>query len=151
MRIGELARAVGVSASALRYYEDVGVLAPPRRIAGRRDYGRADENALRFVLAAQRAGFTLAETRSLLALLHEQDLGAERWRAMADGKLAELDATIRHLRVARRALREALDCACRGNADDCKLVTARPAAERPGPLRRPRRGQPRGRAAIRSK
>jgi len=106
------------------------VLAPPKRVSGRREYGREHANSLKLLLAAQRAGFTLAETRSLFALFSDERHASERWRGMAREKIVELDATIAHLRGARRTLRNALDCACAGDADSCKLVAVLPASKK---------------------
>jgi MerR family redox-sensitive transcriptional activator SoxR len=123
VRIGELARRVGLRPSALRYYEGRGVLAPPRRVSGRREYGADAVNSLKLLLAAQDAGFTLAEARSLLGLLGDARHGAERWREMARRKLGELESTMERLEEARRALAGALDCPCAGDADRCTLVS----------------------------
>jgi MerR family redox-sensitive transcriptional activator SoxR len=131
MRIGELARQVGLRTSALRYYESLGILAPEGRVSGSRRYGRDALNTLKLLLAAQQAGFTLAEARTLLSLLTDRMRGTERWREMAETKLQELDASIARLQGARAALVEAIDCACAGSAESCMLVArAQPSSER---------------------
>jgi DNA-binding transcriptional MerR regulator len=83
MRIGLLGHRAGLRPSAIRYYESVGLLPPATRVSGRRDYGSDALNSLRLIRAAQQAGFTLAETRSLLALLKEERHSSRRcarWR-----------------------------------------------------------------------
>lgn len=125
MRIGELARQVGLRTSAIRYYEELGVLAPPARVSGRREYGLEAVGALRLVLAAQQAGFTLGEVRTLLSILTSQQGASGRWPELARAKLEELDEGIERLRAARAVLVDAIDCACAGEADACKLVAAR--------------------------
>lgn len=141
MRIGDLAGRVGIRTSAIRYYEARGLLAPPARVSGRREYGPAAVNTLRLVLAAQRAGFTLAETRGLLGLL-ARHRSSTLWKNMAATKLRELDATIVQLSTARDALTAAIDCECAGVADACALVTktGAPVAAVPAPRRRATRG-----------
>jgi len=66
LTIGQVARRTGVSASALRYYESVGLIDAPRRRSGRRAYDDGVFEALRILRLARDAGFTLAEIRRLL-------------------------------------------------------------------------------------
>ena len=63
MAIGEVARRAGVRASALRYYESIGILPAPRRVNGRRRYDGEVLELLTVVRVAQQAGFTAAEIR----------------------------------------------------------------------------------------
>jgi DNA-binding transcriptional MerR regulator len=121
MRIGELARRANIRASAIRYYENLGLLAPPARVAGRREYGDEALDALKLVLAAQHAGFTLAEIKALISILSE-GASSGRWRATAQAKLDEIDTTIARLQTARRTLANAIDCTCAGKANMCELV-----------------------------
>ena len=127
MRIGELARSVGLRTSAIRYYESLGVLEPARRVSGRREYDGGAVNRLRLLQAAQHAGFTLAETRVLLPILANDGRSGKRWREIAQRKLQELDASIEQLKSARKVLADAIDCACAGSADSCTLVARSPA------------------------
>lgn len=108
--------------SALRYYDGLGLLPPAARVSGRREYDAKALNTLKLIQAAQQAGFTLAETRSLLALLKGGPHSASSWRAVAGTKLAELDTTIAQLRSARNILAKAIDCTCGGEAEACMLV-----------------------------
>jgi MerR family redox-sensitive transcriptional activator SoxR len=128
MKIAELARKRGLKASAIRYYESVGVLAAPRRVSGRREYGEEAVDALRIVQAMQAAGFTLPQIRSLVRL--GPSGGTERWRAEARSKVAQLDEQIAQLAKARDALVCSLECACGGGADACGLVRATEAMAR---------------------
>jgi len=69
MRIGELAAAAGVSVKAVRYYEEIGVLAPPARTSsGYRDYDIEACDRLAFIRAARAVGLTLGEIRGIVAL-----------------------------------------------------------------------------------
>ncbi|MCL2448782.1 MAG: MerR family transcriptional regulator [Polyangiaceae bacterium] len=121
MKIGELARRRGVPASTVRYYESVGVLPRPARVSGRRVYDKQAEEALRFVQALQRAGFTLAEVRAFRSLDHSRQARAQ-WREAAGAKLRELDARIADLVAARELLSSSFGCACGGPAAECALV-----------------------------
>ncbi|WP_394822232.1 MerR family transcriptional regulator [Pendulispora albinea] len=123
MRIGQLALRAGLAPSAIRYYESIGILKPPARVSGRREYANSALDTLQFVQAAQRAGFTLAETRELVGLLRSG--GPDPWPSIARRKLVELDASIAKLTMARRLLASAMNCACEGKIDACALVADR--------------------------
>jgi MerR family transcriptional regulator, redox-sensitive transcriptional activator SoxR len=122
MRIGELARRTNIRASAIRYYESLGLLAPPARVAGRREYGDEALDALALILAAQHTGFTLSEISALISAASEGSASSDSWRETAQAKLDEIDGTIARLQMARRTLANAIDCACAGKASACKLV-----------------------------
>jgi len=100
MRIGEVADRAGVSVDTVRFYERVGVLAPPARTdSGYRDYEPATVERIELTRKLQAIGFTLTDA---VAALAAHDAGgasceSERWRldavlARVDGKLAELGA-----------------------------------------------------------
>ena len=90
--IGEVARRAGLSTSALRYYERVGLLPPPARVSKRRIYDAKVLGRIRIVLLALDAGFTVKETKTFLSGYPLTTTPAERWRALATKKLAEVDA-----------------------------------------------------------
>ena len=66
MTIGELSRRAGLRPSAVRYYEELGLVPAPPRRSGRRDYGTDAVANLAVVRFARECGFTLAETRQLV-------------------------------------------------------------------------------------
>ncbi len=105
--IGELAERTGVATSALRYYEELGLLTPATRVAGRRRYRGAAVERVGTILLFRDVGFTLAETKVLLAA---PCASADTRRELARHKLAELDEQAARLEVARGALRHALRC-----------------------------------------
>jgi MerR family mercuric resistance operon transcriptional regulator len=128
MTIAALARRGGVGVETIRYYQRRGLLAEPARPAGSRAggsirrYGGEALRRLRFIRAAQRAGFTLEEIGELLALDATDD--RPRAREMARARIAALDARIAELEAARDALaRLAGDCAS-GEAGPCPILTA---------------------------
>jgi MerR family redox-sensitive transcriptional activator SoxR len=123
MRIGELARGLGIRTSAIRYYESVGLLRKPPRTSGQRLYADADGVRLRMILSATDAGFTLAEIKRLLPLLEAGHAGRARWSTLAATKLEELSARIRSLEVMQSRLRIALACSCDGDLERCVLAT----------------------------
>ena len=118
LTIGEVARRAGVRASAIRYYEEAGLLEEPDRVGGKRRY---DEEALRrlaLIGGAKRAGFTLGEIRTLLHGFPAGTGAAQRWQALASEKLIEVNEAIAQLRQTRGLLEEALRCEC-ASLDEC--------------------------------
>jgi MerR family copper efflux transcriptional regulator len=100
MLIGELARKAGISAKAIRYYEQIGVLAPPDRTSsGYRDYDHSAVGRLAFVRAAQAAGLTLGEIREVIALRERGQAPCEHVAALLQRRARELGARIAELQA----------------------------------------------------
>lgn len=119
LTIGDVAAASGKAASSLRYYERIGLLSAPARIAGRRRYPPKVLRTLAIIDIAQRAGLTLAEIRLLLA--SPGDLAAAvHLRQVAQRKLPEVRALIERAGMVSRWLAAAADCTC-PSLDDCAL------------------------------
>lgn len=128
MTIAGLAKAGGVGVETVRYYQRRGLLDTPERSGGTglgggiRRYGEEDARRLRFIRAAQAAGFTLDEVGELLRLDASEDRA--RARALAEARVAALDTRIADLTAARDALqRLARDCGSRG-AGPCPIIKA---------------------------
>src|SRR6266851_31019 len=92
LAISEVARRVGLRASAIRYYERIGILLPARRVGGQRRYDVTVLHRLAVVRRAQEAGFSLDEIRQLFSRLRESAPISARWNEIAERKLVELDA-----------------------------------------------------------
>jgi MerR family redox-sensitive transcriptional activator SoxR len=123
LSIGEVARRAGLKSSAIRYYESIGLLPKPERISGQRRYGDSVLKRLAVIELAQRAGFTLAETRTLLNGFSEKVPPSARWRELADRKLPEIEALIARANAMKRLLEDGLECDCI-SLDDCGLLLA---------------------------
>jgi MerR family redox-sensitive transcriptional activator SoxR len=139
--IDRVAKRASVRASALRYYERVGLLPVAARAGGRRVYPLTVLDRLAVIQLAKRAGFTLAETRVLLRGLGGRKPAAERWRALARGKMAELDAQLADIGAMRRLLSALVTCAC-PSLEDCGRALA-PALRERAPMPRRRGGRAR--------
>lgn len=128
MTIGALARAGGVGVETVRFYQRRGLLPQPERgdsggaSGGMRRYNSEDAGRLRFIRAAQAAGFTLDEIGALLALDATQDRG--RVQQMARQRIAALDAQIAHLQTARQALNRLAERCCAGADGPCPIIAA---------------------------
>src|ERR1051326_5291108 len=94
LAIGEIARAAGVPASTIRYYERQGLLPSPAREGGKRRYDAGVLRLLRVIEIAKQAGFSLREIRRLLHGFDRRARPSERWRALAEDKLRDVDALI---------------------------------------------------------
>jgi MerR family transcriptional regulator, redox-sensitive transcriptional activator SoxR len=106
LSIGEVARRSGKAASAIRYYESIGLLPTAQRESGRRLFPEETLRTLHVIDTARNAGLTLDEIKVLLA-------GGEPLGAIAARRLAALDAQ-------RTWLAHAADCTC-VDLDDCAL------------------------------
>ena len=122
MTIGALANAGGVGVETVRYYQRRGLLAQPARAGGVRRYGEGDARRLRFIRAAQEAGFTLAEIGELLEL----DAGEDRARAreLAQARIAAIDAQVAKLTAARAALEGLARRCAAGEGAGCPILGA---------------------------
>ena len=123
LTISELAKAGGVGVETIRFYQRRKLLeapAKPRRDAGIRHDGESDIRQLRFVRAAQQAGFTLAEIAGLLALDKGRD--RRRVREMARLRIAVLDEEIARLQIARQSLSGLAQICAHGDDGPCPII-----------------------------
>jgi len=105
LTIGQLAKRVGLRTSALRYYEQQGLLSPSgRTTAGYRLYAPEAEHTLRFIQRAQRLGFSLTDIRALLKGWREGDLSDETIIETAENRYLALERQATQLMVLRHEL-----------------------------------------------
>lgn len=134
LAIGELARRTGVTTSALRYYDELGLVRPTGRISGHRRYSLDAVAAVGVVRFLQEVGFTLAETKRLTA---SRERSPVAWRALAVRKSEELRHRIAREEAAQQAIEHALVCP-KDDLLDCPsfwatvhgVLSARPDARR---------------------
>jgi DNA-binding transcriptional MerR regulator len=107
LTIGELARRAGVATSALRYWEELGLLPAPARVSGQRRYPESAVTQVGIILLQRDAGFSLAEQKALMAA---RGVGLDEWRRLARRKLADLDEQIAKAQAAREAIEHGLHC-----------------------------------------
>jgi MerR family transcriptional regulator, copper efflux regulator len=110
VRIGELAQQAGISTKAIRYYEQIGILAPPARTpSGYRSYDQAALGRLGFVRAAQTVGLTLGEIRQIMAFRDDGQAPCAHVTDLLQRHAADLDRRIRELQQLRGDLRQLAD------------------------------------------
>jgi DNA-binding transcriptional MerR regulator len=107
LTIGEVARRTGVATSALRYYEELGLLPAPARSSGQRRYPESVVGLVGIILLLRDVGFSLAEQK---ALMTSRTVALDDWRRLARRKLTELDEQIIKAQTAREAIDHALRC-----------------------------------------
>jgi MerR family redox-sensitive transcriptional activator SoxR len=130
LTIGEVARRAGIRASAIRYYESIGVLPRAGRTNGRRRYSVAVLSTLAIVRLAQQAGFSVSEIKTLLNGFAAGTPPPERWQAMAGPKLNAVEALIAELNARKKLLEKTLQCSCT-HLDDCVHVATRAESGKP--------------------
>lgn len=116
--IGELARRAGIRASAIRFYENVGLLTKPPRVSGWRRYDPATVDRLGVIQTARDLGFSLGEIKTILDGFPEGTPPSARWQAVARKKLPEVEAHAQRILAIKRLLEAGLDCECE-NVDEC--------------------------------
>jgi DNA-binding transcriptional MerR regulator len=125
LTIGELAHRTGVATSALRYWEEIGLLPPPPRVSGQRRYPPSTVEHVGMILLLRDVGYTLSEVRAFIPARTSAD---DQWRELHQRKLAELDHRIAQAQTAREAIAHGLACP-HDNIHDCpnfaRLVQAR--------------------------
>jgi MerR family transcriptional regulator, redox-sensitive transcriptional activator SoxR len=120
LSIGELSCLAGKARSAIRYYEEIGLIPAPIRVGGHRRYPAEAIRTLAVVDTAQRATMTLDEIRLLLRASADDRLAIDGLRAVAERKLPEVEALIERADVVRRWLEAARECSC-PRLGDCPL------------------------------
>lgn len=123
MNIGEAARASGVTAKMIRYYESVGLLAAKSRTtAGYRVYGPQEVHSLRFIRRARRLGFLVEDIRRLLALWHDRTRASAEVKAIALDHVAELDRRIAELTDMRDTLAHLANHCHGDDRPECPII-----------------------------
>lgn len=113
LTISQVAQQVGLQASAIRYYERIGLLPPPQRISGQRRYDETVLHRLALIQWARQLDFTLEEIRQLFFGFRKVSRASERWQALSRQKLKELDVLMERIMTVRHLLNKMMqDCRC---------------------------------------
>lgn len=143
MKIGELAKATGLSAETIRYYERAGLLPRHRRTGGGyRIFGGDDLERIEFVKQAKRLGLSLAEVRDILAVRAADQPTCVHVRTLLEAKVEEVDRARRELAEFEASLRALLECTaelvdCRPEGGRiCSIVETASLPDRPQALER---------------
>ncbi|MFQ8433133.1 Cu(I)-responsive transcriptional regulator [Amaricoccus sp. W119] len=123
MNIGQAAKASGVSAKMIRYYEQTGLIPKAGRTAsGYRDYSDTDVHMLRFIRRARDLGFAVAEINELLGLWRDQSRQSSEVKRIALGHIGALHRRIADLQEMAGTLTALVDCCQGDHRPECPIL-----------------------------
>ncbi len=124
LKIGELAKKVGVNIQTVRYYERRGLLIPTSRMeSGYRLYDAEAKKRIEFIRYAKELGFTLKETEELLKLRVNPKARSDNIREKVKSKLREIDSKIKGLQTMQKVLNELEKTCCAGQpTEKCPIL-----------------------------
>ena len=127
LAISDVGRVFGLRTSAIRYYEQIGILPPPMRKNGQRRYDNSALFRLAVVRRARETGFTLEEIRELFFGFPPGTRPPKRWHQLSQRKIAELRERMKRLKLMERLLKHVGECRCDA-LDECgeKILRQRP-------------------------
>ncbi|MBX5142456.1 redox-sensitive transcriptional activator SoxR [Rhizobium lentis] len=133
LTITDVSRRSGVASSALRFYEERGLIASERAGSGHRRYHRSALRRIAFIVFAQRIGLTLEEIGAELAQLPADRVPSRRdWSRLSSAWAKRIDQRIAELQRLRSGLGECIGCGCL-SIDRCRLANPADVAGRKGP------------------
>lgn len=133
LTIGEVSRRSGIAPSALRYYEDRGLIEAERLNSGHRRYPRAVLRRIAFIVFAQRVGLGLEEIGAELARLPpDHTPKGKDWAKLSSGWTARIDQRIAELERLKQGLAGCIGCGCL-SVESCQLANPEDRAARAGP------------------
>lgn len=123
MNIGEAAKASGVSAKMIRYYEEVGLIpAVARSDSGYRIYGQSDIQVLQFVRRSRDLGFSVDEIGTLLGLWRDRGRQSGDVKRIAQAHIVDLQRRIAQLQQMAATLQTLADCCAGDERPDCPIL-----------------------------
>jgi MerR family transcriptional regulator, redox-sensitive transcriptional activator SoxR len=112
LSISEVAKQIGLRPSAIRYYEQIGILPPAQRVSGQRRYDVTALHRLVLIQRARQTGFTLNEIKQLFFGVRAGTPPPVRWEKLKKQKIVELDAMLGHIQSMRELLEQQGKCRC---------------------------------------
>jgi MerR family redox-sensitive transcriptional activator SoxR len=112
LAISDVARVFGLRTSAIRYYEQIGILPSPARKNGQRRYEKSVLFRLAVVQRARESGFTLDEIRELFFGFRSATRPPKRWHPLSERKIAELRTRMKRLKLMETLLKQMQACQC---------------------------------------
>lgn len=147
LTIGQTAQRLGITTSALRFYEDRHLIVSSRTAGGQRRYARNVLRRVSFIRAAQQVGLSLREiAEGLEALPPDRAPTKDEWETFAEAWRPRLEEQIRTLEGIRDRLSSCIGCGCQ-TLDSCQIFNPGDIAAREGPGARYLEGPPSGRSA----
>ena len=122
MNIGDVAARSGLPAKTIRYYEEIGLVAPLRGTNGYRTFREADLHKLAFLGRARSLGFSIEDCRGLLTLYEDQSRASADVKKIAREHLACIDDKILELTEMRKTLSHLIHECAGDNRPDCPIL-----------------------------
>lgn len=122
MNIGDVAKRAGLPAKTIRYYEDIGLVKPPRDANGYRAFREQDVHKLAFLSRARALGFTIEDCRTLLTLYEDQTRASADVKTLAEAHLHKIEDKITQLQSMRDTLSELVHACAGDNRPDCPIL-----------------------------
>ncbi len=132
LSISEVASQIGLRPSAIRYYEQIGILPPAQRVSGQRRYDVTALHRLVVIQRARQTGFTLAEIKQLFFGFRTGTPPSIRWQKLKKRKTVELDAMLEHIQSMRALLEQQGKCRCTQQWTQLPPTPALPKPDRSG-------------------
>jgi len=110
--ISEIANQIGLRPSAIRYYEQIGILPPAHRVSGQRRYDVTALHRLVVIQRARQTGFSLTEIKQLFFGFRAGTPPSVRWQKLKKRKIVELDAMLEQVQTMRDLLEQQGRCRC---------------------------------------
>ena len=124
MNIGDVAKAAGVPAKTIRYYEEIGLIRPLRGGNGYRAFRDTDVHKLAFLGRARALGFPISDCRNLLQLYEDDGRTSAEVKAIAQEHLQEIESKIRDLDEMRATLTELIASCAGDHRPDCPILSS---------------------------
>ncbi|MEM8631013.1 MAG: Cu(I)-responsive transcriptional regulator [Pseudomonadota bacterium] len=131
MNIGEVSEQAGLPAKTIRYYEEIGLIAPARDVNGYRDFSEGDLHSLAFLGRARALGFSIEDCRMLMSLYRDSSRESAEVKRIAAGHLARIEKKIADLAEMRDTLAHLVRECAGDNRPDCPILKSLAAGARP--------------------
>lgn len=130
MNIGDVSRLSGLPAKTIRYYEDIGLVAPARDSNGYRLFRSAELHKLTFLGRARSLGFSIEDCRNLLTLYEDHSRASAEVKSIAKEHLKQIELKLTELQAMHHTLSDLVDKCAGDHRPDCPILADLAAPDR---------------------
>lgn len=123
MNIGEVSNRAGLPAKTIRYYEDIGLVKPPRDTNGYRAFRETDLHKLAFLGRSRSLGFSIQDCRTLLTLYEDTERASADVKAIAKHHLSRIEDKLNELNAMHETLSHLVKSCAGDNRPDCPILS----------------------------